>query len=56
MRPRCSPASPPSPWDSPPFPVSEYQGYPLIGVPQNPTEDPLQKAFLLGPNGDAYQE
>jgi len=23
----------PSPWDSPPFPTSEYQGYPLIGVP-----------------------
>jgi Putative beta-barrel porin-2, OmpL-like. bbp2 len=48
--------APPSPWDSPPFPVSEYQGYPLIGVPQNPTEDPLQKALLLGPNGDAYKD
>src|SRR5262245_15880943 len=23
----------PSPWDAPPFPTSEYQGYPLIGVP-----------------------
>src|SRR5262249_31360487 len=23
----------PSPWDAPPFPNSEYQGYPLIGVP-----------------------
>jgi len=44
--------APPSPWDSPPFPVSEYQGYPLIGVPKNPTEDPLQKALLLGPHGD----
>ena len=48
--------APPSPWDSPPFPVSEYQGYPLIGVPRNPTEDPLQKALLLGPNGDAWRD
>ncbi len=23
----------PAPWDSPPFPGSEYQGYPVIGVP-----------------------
>ncbi len=25
--------APPSPFNDPPFPVSEYQGYPLIGVP-----------------------
>jgi hypothetical protein len=48
--------APPSPWDSPPFPTSEYQGYPLIGVPMNPTEDPLQKALLLGPFGDALKD
>ncbi len=48
--------SPPSPWDSPPFPGSEYQGYPLIGTPTNPTEDPLQKALLLGPNGDWFRD
>jgi hypothetical protein len=48
--------APPSPWDSPPFPVSEYQGYPLIGVPSSPTEDPLQKAILLGPHGDAWAD
>jgi len=48
--------APPSPWDSPPFPVSEYQGYPLIGVPRNPSEDPLQKALYLGPNGEAIKD
>jgi hypothetical protein len=47
--------APPSPWDSPPFPTSEYQGYPLIGVPPNSTEDPLQKALYLGPYGDAWR-
>ena len=35
----------PSPWDSPPFPGSEYQGYPLIGVPYSTKEWPLQKAL-----------
>jgi hypothetical protein len=47
---------PPSPWDSPPFPVSEYQGYPLIGVPPNPNTDPLQEALYLGPYGDAIKD
>jgi hypothetical protein len=37
----------PSPWDSPPFPGTEYQGYPLIGVPINTTRYPLMK-FLQG--------
>src|SRR5262245_28030806 len=27
----------PSPWESPPFPTSEYQGFPLIGVPVDTT-------------------
>jgi hypothetical protein len=35
----------PSPWASPPFPGSEYQGYPLIGVPVDTTRWPLQKAL-----------
>jgi hypothetical protein len=35
----------PSPWDSPPFPVNEYQGYPLVGVPYDDTEWPLMKAI-----------
>jgi hypothetical protein len=37
----------PSPWSSPPFPGSEYQGYPLIGVPVDNTLWPLQK-FMQG--------
>ena len=48
--------SPPSPWDSPPFPTSEYQGYPLIGIPPNPGMDPLQQALLLGPHGEAIKD
>ena len=44
------------PWDSPPFPTSEYQGYPLIGVPPSATEDPMQKALLLGPFGDEIRD
>jgi hypothetical protein len=48
--------APPSPWDSPPFPVSEYQGYPLIGVPASPNEDPLQKALYLGPYGQQIRD
>jgi hypothetical protein len=35
----------PSPFDSPPFPGSEYQGYPLIGVPVDNTMWPLMKAI-----------
>jgi hypothetical protein len=36
----------PSPWDSPPFPTSEYQGYPLIGVPApDPGQYPIMKAI-----------
>jgi hypothetical protein len=37
--------APPSPWVSPPFPGSEYQGYPLIGVPYNDSVYPLMKAI-----------
>jgi hypothetical protein len=35
----------PSPFDSPPFPGSEYQGYPLIGVPPDNTIWPLMQAI-----------
>jgi hypothetical protein len=35
----------PSPFDSPPFPGSEYQGYPLIGVPADFTMWPLMKVI-----------
>jgi hypothetical protein len=43
----------PSPWDSPPFPNSEYQGYPLIGVPPDNTRWPLMKALQGTWPGDA---
>src|SRR5262249_15495263 len=42
----------PSPWSSPPFPSSEYQGYPLIGVPYSTKEWPLQKALSGTALGD----
>jgi hypothetical protein len=35
----------PSPWYSPPIPGSEYQGYPIIGVPPDFTMWPLMKAM-----------
>jgi Putative beta-barrel porin-2, OmpL-like. bbp2 len=35
----------PSPWDSPPIPGSEYQGYPIIGVPPDFTMWPMMKAL-----------
>jgi hypothetical protein len=36
----------PSPWDAPPFPTSEYQGYPVIGVPPpDPGQYPIMKAI-----------
>jgi hypothetical protein len=34
----------PSPWPSPPFPGSEYQGYPLIGVPSSTSVYPFMAA------------
>jgi hypothetical protein len=43
----------PSPFDSPPFPGSEYQGYPLIGVPPDNTRWPLQHALQGTPIDDA---
>src|SRR5262245_46162349 len=46
----------PSPWSSPPFPNSEYQGFPLIGVPPSDTVYPLMKAVYGGPCGDAIKE
>jgi hypothetical protein len=42
----------PSPWDSPPFPGSEYQGYPLIGVPPDTARWPLMKAIQGSGPGD----
>lgn len=42
----------PSPWDSPPFPSSEYQGTPLIGIPYNTKEYPLMRALYGSLFGD----
>jgi hypothetical protein len=42
----------PSPWDAPPFPGSEYQGYPLLGVPApDAGAYPVMKA-IYGANTD----
>ena len=46
----------PSPWSSPPFPGSEYQGYPLIGVPASTTVYPLMKAIYGGPWGEEIKD
>jgi len=45
----------PAPFDSPPFPSSEYQGYPLIGVPYSTSTYPLMEAIYGGPWGDAIK-
>ena len=45
----------PTPWDTPPFPSSEYQGYPLLGVPYSTKEYPLMRAINEGPFGDAIR-
>jgi hypothetical protein len=42
----------PSPWDSPPFPGSEYQGYPLIGLPPDYTMWPFMKLIQGTPLSD----
>ena len=48
--------APPSPWDSPPFPMSEYQGYPLIGVPPGTIVDPFMRAVNSSPWGEAVKK
>lgn len=45
----------PAPFDSPPFPSAEYQGYPLIGVPYSTSAYPLMEAIYGGPGGDAIK-
>jgi len=46
----------PSPWSSPPFPGSEYQGYPLVGVPSGSGPWPLMRALAGTPIGDFLTE
>jgi hypothetical protein len=42
----------PAPFQSPPFPSAEYQGYPLIGVPKSDTVYPLMQALYKKPYGE----
>lgn len=46
----------PGPFASPPFPTSEFQGFPLIGVPVSSAEYPLMKAIYGTPWGDGIKE
>lgn len=46
----------PAPFNSPPFPNGEFQGFPVIGVPVSDAEYPLMKAIYGGPCGDAIKE
>jgi len=47
----------PAPLDSPPFPSSEWQGFPLVGVPYSTKEYPLTKALYGTPGiGDFLRE
>jgi hypothetical protein len=46
----------PAPWSSPPFPGTEYQGYPLIGVPPSTSVYPFMKAVYATPWGDAIKD
>lgn len=46
----------PSPWPSPPFPGSEFQGFPLLGVPESTSVYPVMKALYGGPFGDQIKE
>ena len=46
----------PAPYESPPFPSAEYQGYPLIGVPAGGGDYPLMKALNAGPCGDTLKD
>jgi hypothetical protein len=46
----------PAPYPAPPFPSSEYQGYPLMGVPRSNAVFPLMNALHSGPWGDFFKQ
>src|SRR5438105_12375728 len=47
----------PAPLDSPPFPSSEWQGFPLVGVPYGTKDYPLTKALYgTGAFGEFLKE
>jgi len=45
----------PGPFPSPPFPSSEFQGYPLVGVPPSDAVYPLMKAIYSTSCGEAIK-
>jgi hypothetical protein len=49
---------PPAPFDSPPFPASDWQigGTPIIGDPGNVAPWPLMEAIYAGANGEAWKK
>src|SRR6202011_5027810 len=48
---------PPAPFDSPPFPASDWQigGSPVIGDPGELAPFPLMQAIYEGPNGETWK-
>jgi hypothetical protein len=46
----------PEPWSSPPFPGHEYQGYPLLGVPEDDSVYPVMRALYDGPWGQEIKD
>lgn len=46
----------PAPFESPPLPSAEYQGYPLVGVPPDNTEWPLMASFKGTLWGDLFKK
>ncbi len=46
----------PEPFSSPPFPMHEFQGYPLPGVPREDERYPLMEAIYDGPCGEAIKD
>jgi len=45
-----------APFASPPLPNSEWQGYPLVGVPTSDYPSPLMDALRAGPHGEFFKE
>jgi hypothetical protein len=50
---RCNP---PAPWGSPPYPGTDWQGYPLIGIPQSPPSGVMQTWINGGQYGDWFKK
>jgi len=48
--------NPPAPWSSPPYPGTDWQGYPLIGLPYTPVSGVLQTAINGGDYGDWFKK